>query len=531
MTVKIDIFMRPAIPVDYFSGYHIMRRVKIKRIIAKCRMSGIFIAGSHPGIEDHDTNPGAGKLSDTFFRHAAKKIGGGTVMAFREESDSMGKVRVPEAAYYGASTQRAVDNFRISGLTLPVSLIHAIALIKKCGAMASAEMGLLDARLAAAIAESAQEVMDGGLDASFVVDVFQTGSGTSTHMNVNEVIASRANEMLTGKRGGKAPVHPNDHVNLGQSSNDVFPAAMNIAALVEISSRLAPALSQLKAALSRKAYDFKDILKMGRTHLQDAVPMTLGQEFSGFERQVALGIRRADSLRLGLCELALGGTAVGTGLNAHPDFAGRVIARIAEATKLPFTEAVNHFEAQSARDASVEASGTLKTIAVSLIKIANDIRWLASGPRCGLGEIHLPELQPGSSIMPGKINPVIPEVVVQVAAQVIGNDATITFCGQGGHFQLNAMMPVMAYSLMQSISLLSAATTAFAEKCIDGIRPNPAVCRANVDKSLYLATVLAPIIGYDRAAALAAKAYETGKSIREVAELEPDLPLIPWDRL
>ena len=452
-------------------------------------------------------------------------------MTFREESDSMGMVRVPESAYYGPSTQRAVDNFRISGIWLPTSMIRALGLIKKCCAEVNAELGLLDLRLAEAIGDSAQEVMDGKLDPSFVVDVFQTGSGTSTHMNVNEVIASRANEMLTGKRGGKSPAHPNDHVNLGQSSNDVFPSAMNISALMEISFRLIPALEQLKAALSQKAHEFKDIQKMGRTHLQDAVPLTLGQEFSGFERQVELGIRRAASVQTSLSELALGGTAVGTGLNAHSGFAGRVISRIAEATHLPFIEARNHFEAQSTRDAVVETSGALKTIAVSLIKIANDIRWLASGPRCGLGEIHLPELQPGSSIMPGKINPVIPEVVVQVAVQVIGNDTTIMLCGQGGHFQLNAMMPVMAYNLLQSISLLSASVAVFAEKCITGIRANPSVCRANVDKSLYMATVLAPIIGYDRAAEIAKKAFETGKSVRDVAEHETDLPDIPWDHL
>jgi fumarate hydratase, class II len=452
-------------------------------------------------------------------------------MAFREESDSMGMVSVPENAYYGASTQRAVDNFRISGSTLPFSLIRAIGLIKKCCAAVNAELGLLDVKLAAAIGDAAQEILDGRLDSSFVVDVFQTGSGTSTHMNVNEVIASRANEMLAGKRGGKSPVHPNDHVNLGQSSNDVFPSAMNISALMEIFGRLIPALEKLQAALSRKADEFKDILKMGRTHLQDAVPMTLGQEFSGFARQAELGIRRAVSVQSSLCELALGGTAVGTGLNAHPGFAARVISRIAESTQLPFIEAKNHFEAQAARDAAVEASGALKSIAVSLIKIANDIRWLASGPRCGLGEIHLPELQPGSSIMPGKINPVIPEVVVQVAVQVIGNDAAITYCGQGGHFQLNVMMPVMIYNLLQSITLLSNAVEAFAEKCIAGISPNPSVCRANVDKSLYMATLLAPIIGYDRAADIARKAYESGESIRDVAERETDLPDIPWDHL
>lgn len=452
-------------------------------------------------------------------------------MTFREESDSMGKVKVPENAYYGPSTQRAIDNFRISGICLPVSMIRALGLIKKCSAEVNADMGFLESRLAEAIGDSAQEIMDGKLDASFVVDVFQTGSGTSTHMNINEVIASRANERLTGKRGGKAPVHPNDHVNLGQSSNDVFPSAMNISALMEISRRLIPSLKHLEAALSMKSQKFADILKMGRTHLQDAVPMTLGQEFSGFERQVALGIRRAASAQDSLCELALGGTAVGTGLNARPGFAGRVISRIAAVTDLPFIEAKNHFESQSARDAAVEASGALKTIAVSLSKIANDIRWLASGPRCGLGEINLPELQPGSSIMPGKINPVIPEVVVQVAAQVIGNDTTIALCGQGGHFQLNAMMPVMAYNLLQSISLLSAAAEVFAEKCIAGVRPNPAVCRGNVDKSLYMATVIAPIIGYDKAADIAKKAFETGQSIREVAERETGLPDIPWEQL
>ncbi len=452
-------------------------------------------------------------------------------MTFREESDSMGKVRVPQAAYYGPSTQRAVDNFRISDLRLPVSMIHALGLIKKCSAGVNAELGLLDMRLAKAIGQACREILDGELTASFVVDVFQTGSGTSTNMNINEVVASRANELLTGKRGGKVPVHPNDHVNLGQSSNDVFPSAMNIAVLTEISGRMIPAMGLLKQALSGKAGEFKDILKMGRTHLQDAVPLTLGQEFSGFERQVELGIRRAESVQNRLCELALGGTAVGTGINTHPEFAGRVISQIAEAAGLPFVEAANHFEAQSARDAAVETSGALKTIAASLIKIANDIRWLASGPRCGLGEIRLPGLQPGSSIMPGKINPVIPEVVVQVGAQVIGNDATITFCGQGGHFQLNAMMPVMAYNLLQSVSLLSTSAGAFAEKCIAGVVPNPVACRANIDKSLYLATALSPIIGYDRAAAIASKAYETGKSIREVAAQESDLPEIPWDQL
>ncbi len=450
-------------------------------------------------------------------------------MSFREESDSMGKVQVPNGAYYGPSTQRAVDNFRISGIMMPIQMVRAIGLIKKCSAEVNADLGILDLKIASAIIESAQEIVHGKLDSAFVVDVFQTGSGTSTHANVNEVIASRANEILTGLRGGKIPVHPNDHVNLGQSTNDVFPSAMNISALQEITDRLIPALVRLKTSLSLKAREFKDVPKMGRTHLQDAVPMTLGQEFSGFERQVELGICRAVSVQSGLYELALGGTAIGTGINAHPNFAARVISRIANYTGLPFIEAKNHFEVQSARDAVVETSGVLKTICVSLVKIANDIRWLASGPRCGLGEIRLPELQPGSTIMPGKINPVIPEVVVQVAAQVFGNDTAITFCGQGGHFQLNAMMPVMAYNLLQSITLIAASVDVFADKCISGVLANPLVCRQNIEKSLYLATVLSPIIGYDRAAEIAGIAFETGKTIREVAESLMDISVIPWD--
>jgi fumarate hydratase class II len=452
-------------------------------------------------------------------------------MTFREESDSMGVMRIPESAYYGPTTQRAVVNFQVSGDLLPMPLIHTIALIKKCGAAVHAELGLIDSQMAQAIIASAQEILDGKMDSSFVVDVFQTGSGTSTHMNVNEVIASRANEMLTGRRGGKSPVHPNDHVNMGQSSNDVFPSAIHITALQEINSRLIPALKRLKESLADKSIEFRDIRKIGRTHLQDAVPLTMGQEFSGFERQIEMDIQRLISVQPGLCELPLGGTAIGTGINTHPEFARRVIFRIAEATKLPFIEAVNHFEAQSARDAVVATSGMLKVIAVSLIKIANDIRWLASGPRSGIGEISLPDLQPGSSIMPGKINPVIPEVVVQVAAQVIGNDATITFCGQGGHFQLSAMMPVMAYNLMKSLTLLSAVADAFAEKCVSGIKVNSGKCRQNVENSLYMATALSPIIGYDRAAYFARKAIETGLSIREVVALEMDASDIPWEQL
>lgn len=452
-------------------------------------------------------------------------------MTERFESDSLGKILIPENAYYGAQTQRAVENFQISPLRFPLSFIHTLGLIKKNCAEVNADLGLLDSRIAKAVILSAQEVIDSKLDNEFVVDVFQTGSGTSTNMNLNEVIASRANEILTGKRGGKTPVHPNDHVNMGQSSNDVFPTAINISAMIEITGRLIPGLDHLKNALYLKADEFKEIVKMGRTHLQDAVPMTLGQEFSGFARQIELGIKRVSSVMENLCELALGGTAIGTGINSHPDFAKKVILKIAEETKIPFIEAFNHFEAQSVRDSAVEASGALKTIAVSLVKIANDVRWLASGPRCGLGEINLPELQPGSSIMPGKINPVIPEVVIQVAAQIIGNDTTITFCGQAGNFQLNTMAPVIAYNLLQSISLLSKTATTFADKCIKGIVPNSVTCRTNVDKSLYLATALVPIIGYDRSASIAKKALETGKSIKEIVSSETDIPDIPWDNL
>jgi fumarate hydratase class II len=347
-------------------------------------------------------------------------------MKYRKEKDTMGTVLVPETAYYGPQTQRAADNFPIGDLRLPVSFIRALALLKKCAARVNLDLGLLDSKLADAIAAAAQEVIDGQLDDQFVVNVFQTGSGTSTNMNMNEVVACRANETLTGKKSGKSPVHPNDHVNLGQSSNDVIPSVIHIAALMSIRQQLIPALGLLVESLARKAKKFAGIHKIGRTHLQDAVPMLLGQEFSGYARQIELGIKRISAAEERLCELALGGTAVGTGVNAHPEFAARVIALLSKETKMAFQEAANHFEAQAAQDAAVEISGALKTLAVSLVKIANDIRWLASGPRCGLGEINLPSLQPGSSIMPGKVNPVIPEAVIQVAAQVMGNDTTIT---------------------------------------------------------------------------------------------------------
>ncbi|HEX5682187.1 MAG TPA: class II fumarate hydratase, partial [Desulfobacterales bacterium] len=344
-------------------------------------------------------------------------------------------------------------------------------------------------------------------------------------------LASRANEILTGKRGGKSPVHPNDHVNLGQSSNDVFPAAIHIAAMLSVRRRLVPALNQLEQALAQKAAEFDEVRKIGRTHLQDAVPMRLGQEFSGYSRQAALGLERLRAFEPRMCELALGGTAVGTGVNTHPEFARQTIERISRETGIDFRCAASPFEALAARDAAVEASGALKTIAVSLTKIANDIRWLGSGPRCGLGEIALPELQPGSSIMPGKVNPVIPEAVLQVAAQVIGNDATITLGGQAGNFELNVMMPVIAYNLLQSIALLAEAAEVFAEKCIRGIAANREACAAYIERSLALATGLVPVMGYDRAAAVARKAYDSGRTIREVVTEEGFLPVEEIDKL
>ncbi|MEJ2164347.1 MAG: class II fumarate hydratase [Desulfobacterales bacterium] len=452
-------------------------------------------------------------------------------MKYRDETDSMGTVRVPEDAYYGSQTQRAADNFPISGLRFPPAFIRALALVKKCAARVNDILGLLDAELAAAVAHAAQEVMDGRFDDQFVVDVFQTGSGTSTNMNMNEVLASRANEILTGKKGGRTPVHPNDHVNLGQSSNDVIPSVIHIAALTLIHSRLIPALESLKQALAAKSGEFETVKKLGRTHLQDAVPLTLGQEFSGYARQIELGVARLRAVESRLAELALGGTAVGSGLNAHPDFAGNVIKLIGEQTGLPFTEAVNHFEAQAARDAAVEASGVLKTVAVSLVKIANDIRWLASGPRAGIGEITLPALQPGSSIMPGKVNPVIPEAVVQVAAQVMGNDTAIAIGGQSGNFELNVMLPVIAYNLLQSITVLASVSQVFSEKCIAGITANRETCAAYIEKSLALVTALVPRIGYDKGAEIAKKAYETGKTIREVALAEKVLTAEELDKL
>ena len=452
-------------------------------------------------------------------------------MEYRYASDSLGEVAIPAEAYFGPQTQRAVDNFSISGWRLPLSFLHSLGRIKWRAAKVNQELALLDGRRADSIGRAAQEVVNGQWDDHFPVEVFQTGSGTSTNMNMNEVLAARANELLTGSKSDKDPVHPNDHVNLGQSSNDVIPTALHLAALLGLRDDLEPALQALGTTLQTKAREFRNVTKIGRTHLMDAVPMTLGQEFSGFARQIELAVQRLAGPKERLAELPLGGTAVGTGINAHPRFAAKVIAQLARETGLPLREADNHFEAQGARDAVVETSGILKTVALSLSKIANDLRLLASGPRCGLGELQLPSLQPGSSIMPGKINPVIPEAVIQVAAQVVGYDAALTMAGQGGYFQLNTMMPLMVHNLLTAIGLLSAGVRALDEKCVAGLTADEKVCQSNVEKSLALVTALVPTLGYDQAAAVAKRAYSTGKTIREAVLEENLIPPAELDDL
>ena len=442
----------------------------------------------------------------------------------RIETDSLGPVNVPANAYYGAQTQRAGENFPISGLRFPRRFIRALGLLKRACAQINLESGRLDRTIAGAILQAAGEVAEGKFDDQFVVDIFQTGSGTSTNMNANEVIANRAIELLGGEMGSKKPVHPNDHVNMGQSSNDIIPTTIHIAALEAIERDLLPALAAMRDALAEKARAFDDIVKIGRTHLQDAVPVRLGQEFGGYAAMLLEGIRRIHACREGLRELALGGTAVGTGLNTEFGYSEAVIARISEDTGIVFRQAANLFEALGARDSVVEASGALKCVACSLMKIANDIRWLGSGPRCGIGEIVIPDLQPGSSIMPGKVNPVMPEMLTMVAAQVIGNDAADTIGGQGGNFELNVYMPMMAHNLLQSIELLTRGTRTFALLCIRGLEANRKRCEEMVEKSLAMCTALAPRIGYDAAAAIAKEAYTSGRTVREVAREKQVLP-------
>ena len=447
----------------------------------------------------------------------------------RIERDSMGEMQVPIDAYYGASTQRAVLNFPISDLRFPREFIRALGQIKQAAAQVNEGLGLVDPQVAEAIARAAQEVIDGKLDNHFVLDIFQTGSGTSTNMNANEVIANRASELLGGSRGSRK-VHPNDHVNFGQSSNDVIPTAIHLAALVSIEHDLLPALRGLQQALQQKADEFMPIVKTGRTHLQDATPIRLGQEFLGYAGQIERGIARLRHAQNELSEVALGGTAVGTGVNTHPEFAQRVTVLLSEMTGVTVRETSNHFQAQSTLDNVVEASGSLNTLAVSLMKIANDIRWLGSGPRAGIGEIDLPAVQPGSSIMPGKVNPVIAESVCMACAQVIGNSTTITVAGQSGNFEINVMMPVTAYNLLQSIRLLAAVSRNFTEQCVKGIQ---ATTRGPemVERGLAICTSLAPVIGYDAAANISKEAYKTGKTIREVARERTNLTEEELDRI
>jgi fumarate hydratase class II len=439
----------------------------------------------------------------------------------RIERDSMGEMRVPTDAYYGASTQRAVLNFPISDLRFSRDFIHALGQVKQAAAQVNAELGNIDASVADGIVQAAQEVIDGKLDKHFVLDIFQTGSGTSTNMNANEVIANRASELLGGSRGSRK-VHPNDHVNFGQSSNDVIPTALHLSALVSLEKKLLPALEELQQALRKKADEFMPVIKTGRTHLQDATPIRLGQEFLGYSGQIERAITRIRHAQQELSEVALGGTAVGTGVNTHPDFARLVCQRLAALNGVEVRETSSHFQAQSTLDNVVEASGALNTVAVSLMKIANDIRWLGSGPRAGIGEIDLPAVQPGSSIMPGKVNPVIAESVCMACAQVMGNHTTITVAGQSGNFEINVMMPVTAYNLLQSISLLASVARNFARQCIEGLK---ATTRGPemVERGLAICTSLAPVIGYDAAADISKQAYKTGRTVREVAREKTNL--------
>jgi len=452
-------------------------------------------------------------------------------MSTRTESDSLGPIEVPSGVYYGAQTQRAVENFPVSGQRFPRRFVEALGLLKWAAALENRARGALEARVADAIAAAADEVALGKHDADFVVDVFQTGSGTSTNMNANEVIANRAIELLGGTLGTKHPVHPNDHVNAGQSSNDVIPSATHVAALLALRDDLLPALETLRASLARKGDELAGVVKTGRTHLMDAAPVTLGQELRGYATQIERGIGRVRATLPNLAELALGGTAVGTGLNAPPGYAAAIIARVAERTGLELREAADHFEAQGARDACVEASGALRTVAVSLMKIANDLRWLASGPRAGLAEIRLPSLQPGSSIMPGKVNPVIPEMCRQVAAQVMGNDVAVSIGGALGDFELNVMVPLVASNLLQSIAILSRACVLLAERCVDGIVADEERCRADAERNLQIGAALNTVIGYDRAGEIVKQAAATGRSIREVAEEQGILSREELDRV
>jgi fumarate hydratase class II len=446
----------------------------------------------------------------------------------------MGEVNVPAQAYYGAQTQRAVENFPVSGWRLPPALIRAMGLVKYAAGVANRDLNkltgsgknpLTDAQVEVML-RAALEVAAGEMADQFPVDVFQTGSGTSSNMNVNEVISNRAIELLEGDRfAADKPIHPNDHVNMGQSTNDTFPTAIHVAVACEIKDQLIPALESFQSQLADKATKWNGIIKIGRTHLMDATPLRLGQEFGGFARQLALSLARAQSALEAVLELPVGGTAVGSGINTHPEFGSRVAAALADKTGIAFVEAADHFEANAQRDGLVECHGNLKTIATTLMNVANNIRWLGSGPRCGFFEVILPDRQPGSSIMPGKVNPVMCESLMQVAARVIGNDQTVTLCGAaGGNFQLNIMMPVMGHAVLESIDLMARGVRAFIEFCMEGLEANPEACEASVEKSLSMVTSLNPLIGYEKAAKLAKEAFATGKTIRQLCEDEGILP-------
>jgi fumarate hydratase class II len=438
-------------------------------------------------------------------------------MQTREERDTMGVVEVPAAALWGAQTQRSLQNFKISGERMPVALIHALARVKRAAAKVNHDLGLLNAASAAAIIEAADEVTAGNFDDQFPLVVWQTGSGTQTNMNVNEVLANRASEIIGGGRGADRKVHPNDDVNKGQSSNDVFPTAMHVAAVQELQQQLIPAIQLLRGTLAAKAQAFEAIVKIGRTHLQDATPLTLGQEFSGYVAQLDHGLKHVQAALPHVCELALGGTAVGTGLNAHPEFAARVAAELSRLTGLPFVTAPNKFEALASNDALVHAHGALKTLAASLMKIANDIRWLASGPRCGIGELRIPENEPGSSIMPGKVNPTQSEAMTMVCCQVMGNDVAVNMGGALGNFELNVMKPLIIHNFLQSVRLLADAMVSFNDHCATGIETNIERIDALMHNSLMLVTALNPHIGYDKSAEIAKKAHREGTTLKAAA--------------
>jgi fumarate hydratase class II len=457
---------------------------------------------------------------------------------FRTEHDSMGEVQVPTQAYYGAQTQRAVENFPISGWTLSPALIHALGLVKYACGVANRDLGKLTGtgrnplknEHVEALLQACREVAEGKYDGEFPIDVFQTGSGTSSNMNANEVISNRAIELLGGDRfSQEKSVHPNDHVNMGQSTNDIFPTAIHVAVALEIKNRLIPALQRFADTLGQKAKEWDPIIKIGRTHLMDATPLRLGQEFGGFARQLELSVQRAQQAIQAILELPAGGTAVGSGINTHPDFGRRVAETLAEETGLAFREAANHFEANAQRDGLVACHGQLRTIATTLFNVANNIRWLGSGPRCGFFEVILPDRQPGSSIMPGKVNPVMSESLMQVAVRVLGNDQTISLCGAaGGQFQLNIMMPVMGHAVLESTHLLASATRAFVEFCAEGLEANPEACEAAVEQSLSMVTSLNPYIGYEKAAKLAKEAFATRKTIRQLCR---EMGLLPESTL